>query len=185
MDGDWQLKLTFNATNPIVDIATAAGLVSYELPRGPGDRRRWVFCTRELQQFLTSGAPGSDFSPLQAQQLLGTFIRGENLGISQRRTRRRSEVDLERLEGMEEIWALCIRHPRPGWRILGRFLGRSVFVALEVKDKRDIGSDYGPIADEVKDFWKSIFGQRPPLVANWISGYIDGDHYDKDQQDGA
>lgn len=44
-------------------------------------------------------------------------------------------VDLEQLEDQDEVWSLCFRRPRPGWRLLGRFLERDVFVGLRLYER--------------------------------------------------
>lgn len=117
--------------------------------------------------------------------VIGTFTSGLPLSISrQKRRRKRSErdVDLEQLENIDEVWALCCRHPRPGWRILGRFLEQDTFVALLIEDKLNIGGDYAQIAAEVMRLWNELFPGSAPYNGGSLSDYITGDHYDADQE---
>ena len=99
-----------------------------------------------------------------------------------KRSRKSREIELEQLVGINEVWVICYRHPRPGWRVLGRFLEQDAFVALCIKDKRDIGGNYGPAASEVISAWDLYLPGRLPCSGDDLSAYISGDHFDADQE---
>jgi hypothetical protein len=67
--------------------------------------------------------------------------------------------------------------------MVGRFLERDLMVVFRVRDKRDMGNDYGPIAAEVMREWEEYFGAQPPCTGDWTSAYLTGDHYDIDSEE--
>lgn len=97
---------------------------------------------------------------------------------SQRRPGDRG-VEFEQLEGFEEIWVLCHRRPGAGWRLVGRILEQDIFVVLSIHDKRDIGSDYGPVVAETIEEWNKRLPDVDPCNGPWLSGYLSGAHYDE------
>jgi hypothetical protein len=119
-------------------------------------------------------------------QIIGRYMAGHSLVVSrERRTSKQakaSRAELERLEAMDEIWALCYRQPRPGWRLVGRFMEPNLLALFRACDKRDIGNDYTAVANEVIADWTRRFGSQPPHRGDWISGYLSGSHYDVDER---
>jgi hypothetical protein len=161
--------------------ARAAGLVAHEPLRPPSERIRQIWCPPEVDDQL-AGRVITDLPSPAVALTIGQFIGGMGLGLSRTRSRgNRRKVDLERLEGVDEIWVLCYRKPRPGWRLAGRFLQRNAVVIFQIRDKRDIGNDYGPIVAQVTQDWRDRFGTQPPHSGEWISGYLSGRHYDADE----
>jgi hypothetical protein len=112
---------------------------------------------------------------------------GYALKVSQKnrkgwRFKKNDQPDFERLENHPEVWVLCFRKPGAGWRISGRFLERDAFVALDLRDKRDVDGDYGNVVASVMAEWQKYFGPTPPLSSSWIDGYLSGAHYDVDEK---
>jgi hypothetical protein len=52
---------------------------------------------------------------------------------------------------------------------------------LGVHDKRDIGSDYGPVVWETIDEWNRWLSGVEPCQGPWLAGYLTGEHYDIDE----
>lgn len=90
-------------------------------------------------------------------------------------------MELEQLEGFDEIWALCQRRPGAGWRLVGRFLETNILVILGIHDKRDIGTDYSPVVSKTISAWNYWLPGVEPCRGPWLAGYLTGEHYDIDE----
>lgn len=122
------------------------------------------------------------FPDWRADVLVGRFLAGHLLTVSRRSA---EGVDLERLEGVDEMWALCFRAPAPGWRLFGRFLARDVFVGLRAYDRivLDGRATYMAYAADTIDDWR-VFGRVPPVRSHALSDYLGGSMYrDVDRAD--
>jgi hypothetical protein len=133
------------------------------------------------------GETNSEFPARAAAAVLGDFMRGQSLSVSQKRRprwrlRKAEQPQLERLEDVDEVWAICLRKPGAGWRLVGRFLECDALVVFRVADKRDIGIDYGPISSDIQKDWEKYFGTQQPCTGGWIHGYVSGVHYDVDEK---
>jgi hypothetical protein len=88
----------------------------------------------------------------------------------------RASPELERLEGLDEAWVMCFRKPRPGWRLLGRFLARDHFVALAAY-ARDVLKNrrlYEEAAQRMIDQWGAMFGAIEPFRGDHPAAYLSG-----------
>lgn len=143
---------------------------------------RHVLVTPEIDALLDGHVALGEFPDWEAERLIGKFSAGWLVTVSRQRTQKRP--DLERLEGFHEIWALCPRRPRPGWRILGRFYERGVFVGLRAWPKDRLAGRYGEATAEVVDDWEEIFGSQPAHTGKNLIDYVGpGLFQDVDQQD--
>jgi hypothetical protein len=90
-------------------------------------------------------------------------------------------LHLERLEDLDEVWAFCIRVPRPGWRVLGRFFRYDTFIGLRAYDRHQLAGDgYKLAAATICEDWNRILGEAP-LRANSVQEYISDPIYDVSQ----
>jgi hypothetical protein len=121
------------------------------------------------------------FPDLSTERMIGIFCAGQRISVSRRVTKKKP--DLECLEGLDEIWALCIRARAlpPGWRLLGRFYDRNVLVLFRAWDKRHLASQYPEAATEIREWWEELFKGRPPHRGKQIADYIGGVFYDVDE----
>jgi len=135
----------------------------------------------EISELLDGADVGTGFPHRSADALIGTFIAGHLLLLSQRS----SNADMEKLEIVDEVWALCFRAPRPGWRLLGRFLEPRVFVGLRLYERHQLGSrkKYSAKANEVINDWNKALGSIPPFRANALGTYVGGVFRDVDGQE--
>lgn len=150
------------------------------------DQLRALIVTPQLELELHGTDPPT-FSTMGVGALIRRFISGQLLSISQKRRPRKlfgrnADVDLERLEGPAEVWVLCFRKPRPGYRFVGRFLEKDVLVLFRCYHKDKIGNDYGIAIADITQEWETYFGNQRPCSGNWIDGYMSGAHYDVDQK---
>jgi hypothetical protein len=104
--------------------------------------------------------------------LIGIFCAGYLLRVS----RKKNDVlpDLERLEGHPEVWALCPRKPKPGWRLLGRFLEKDRLVLFRAWDKHRLAGNYDAAMKQVIEDWEKQFGAAPPHTGLELSDYLSG-----------
>jgi len=119
------------------------------------------------------------FPDVGAETLIGKFSAGWLVTVSRKITKRRPDV--EQIEGYDEVWALCARKPPPGWRVLGRFYEKDVFVALRPWAKRDLFGKYPQAAQEVVDDWAELFGAQHPHRGNALGDYLSGVFEDVDK----
>jgi hypothetical protein len=138
-------------------------------------RRRLILCPPETKQKTLRKSTIWSISAHPVAVIIGQFIAGQAVTVSRkkRRRKRRENIELEQLEGLDEIWARSYRSPRPEWRLAGRFLDRDAFALFRLYDKLDIGNDYGSVATEVISDWKHWRAdkQQPHRGTN-ISDYI-------------
>ncbi|WP_174263624.1 hypothetical protein [Hyphomicrobium sp. CS1BSMeth3] len=85
-------------------------------------------------------------------------------------------VDLERLENVDEVWVLCFRKPKPGWRVFGRFTEKNCFVGFTARHRGELGSikKYTKVAETVPQLWNNTFGNERPHTGETVAEYLDG-----------
>jgi hypothetical protein len=116
------------------------------------------------------------FPHVAADEVVARFVRGHFISVSRRSA---PKVDLEQLEGLDDVWALCFRRPRPGWRIFGRFLEQDVFVGLQLHDRIFLGfkAHYDEVAATIPDDWTRSLERIDPLRATDLNAYLSGSNY--------
>jgi hypothetical protein len=145
---------------------------------------RGILCPHTLDLQLCGKDPQHGLPSLPVTVTIGKFVGGRALAISRRKRRRRwrgRDIELEQLEGMDEVWVLCFRRPGAGWRLLGGFLEQDALALFRIKDKRDIGNNYEAAASEVISDWQALLGDLRPCTGVNLSAYISGAHYDVDE----
>jgi hypothetical protein len=146
---------------------------------------RGILCPPEVDVRLSGNDPHYGLPSLGVAVTIGKFVAGRSLTISRKRRGHRwrgPNIELEQLQGIDEVWVLCFRKPGAGWRLLGRFIEQDALVLFRVKDKRDIGNDYGPAAAEVISDWQARFGDQPPCTGADLSTYLSGTQYNVDEK---
>jgi len=136
---------------------------------------RRLYVTREISGLLDGSDLSVPFPRPIADVLVGRFLAGYLISVALSYDRNRPP-DLERLEGLDEVWALCIRPPRPGWRLFGRFIARDTFIGLTVHNRCDLGSRnrYSERAIEAIDRWEEILPMTAPHAGTSVSDYVTG-----------
>jgi hypothetical protein len=120
------------------------------------------------------------FPDWEADFVLGVFIAGHAIKVALA-SATRGQPELERLDGLiDDVWAMCFRRPKPGWRLLGRFMERDTFIGLRAYPRSRIGTTeryslaaYGVIAD-----WEKIFDHVEALRGRSIGDYLSGVYVD-------
>jgi hypothetical protein len=148
--------------------------------------------TPEIDELLDGKRKSTGFPNVEADLVVGIFLGGLSLNVSRRWLslpakfkRRFPQPDLERLENVDEVWAMCFRKPSPGWRLLGRFLEPKVFVALGAYDGGDLHHPRGQYvvrANEAISKWQADFPAREPFRSQDVTGYLGEVFFDVDAQ---
>jgi hypothetical protein len=109
-----------------------------------------------------------------AEILIGIYSAGHRLTVTRRLPRKKERPDLEQIVGYDEVWGLCIRRPPPGWRLLGRWFDRNVFIALRAWDKHRLAGHYEEAAADVIAEWGHELGAQPVHRGNTLDDYVGG-----------
>lgn len=173
--------MTFKATSPKVIRAVSTGLEFVHPLRPSPKPQRGILATPAIRSIIAGDPPVKGFPHLCADLIIGRFTAGHYLLISRSSA---SDCDLEQLEEIDEVWALCFRKPRPGWRLLGRFLEQDTFIGLRLCDRKRLAhrKNYGQKASVVIDDWNERFGSLGPLRSDDLSAYLSGYYRDVDQE---
>jgi hypothetical protein len=135
--------------------------------------RRELYVTPTIADLLNGGTPSLGFPHVGADQLVARYIAGFLVTVAVP-YKPKCLADLERLDDVDEVWALCFRRPRPGWRLLGRFLWREKFIGLRLYDRHELpGKVYGESAEAVTKDWEAMFENEEPLRGSVASDYLD------------
>lgn len=177
--GIWDRQLTLNTTSINIPRLLKLGFVERIPLRLTGPRLRRVLVAPEIDAMLNTNTPY--FPRASAEALITSFCAGHMVSVS-----RRMEVsaDLKRMVGPDEVWTMCFRRPRPGGRMLGRFLERDVFVGMGLYLREDLaGAAYAEKARIIVDSWAERTEGLPYLGSAALSDYLGHVYMDRDQED--
>jgi hypothetical protein len=162
--------------------ALRAKTVLERVPVKPLDGpKRYFLVTPDVDALLDGHTHFGQFPQPNADTFVAEYCAGWLRTVSRKKTKRRP--DIERLEGFDEVWALCLRRLRPGWRILGRFYQKGVFVAVRAWDKNNLARRYPEAARQVLDDWQELFDVQPAHIGIEVEDYVDGVCRDVDEAD--
>ena len=136
--------------------------------------------TPEIEAILNGGgAPSIAFPQPQAASILARFCSGLLVDYT---FRAKSRATLKRLTGVDEVWSMSFKQPPPGWRLVGRFLERNVFVGLGLYPRPDLDpfAQYTARAAEVIAAWNGLIGDQAPLTSSNGENYLGNMSYDVD-----
>lgn len=134
---------------------------------------------KEVGDMLDASEPY--FPRATVEALFARFCAGQFMTVTRKKGVR---ADLERLENVDEVWSMCFRTPRPGGRLLGRFLDRDVFVGLSIHYREDLaGRKYEARAADAVDIWNSKVAPATPVRSNQLSDYLGHTYRDLDEND--
>lgn len=172
--------MTFNTTSLPLRQAIGNGQLLIREPRRPlGDQKRYLLVTPEIDSLLDGRFRFGVFPATEAEKLNGRFSAGYLVTVSRRLTKQRP--DIEQIVGQNEVWALCARKPKPGWRLLGRWQKQDVFVALRAWEKTQLYGKYPQASQEVINDWRGLFDTRGPHRGRDVSDYLSGVFRDVDE----
>lgn len=146
-------------------------------PLGGAVRRLSV--STDVADLLDGRTAFGNFPAFEAERMIGIFCAGGYLTISRKKNKVRP--DLEKLEGLDEIWSFCLRRPVPGWRLLGRFLQKDHLILLRGWDKHKLFNQYEKASKQIIEDWNALFGTEVAHGGDWYSGYLSGVIRDADE----
>jgi hypothetical protein len=169
--------LTLKATSLIIAQASLAGFIERKPLRPLADPIRRILVKPAIDDLIEGTDPSTGFPHRMADKVIGWFIAGWYMRVSRKSA---EDVDLEQLEDLDDVWALCFREPTPGWRLLGRFLEQDVFVGIRLYHRTFLGrrANYHKIAGEIPSQWEAELGSLQPLRSPDLSAYLSGTMYD-------
>ena len=167
--------MTFNTTSLPLPLRRALqlrrSLRVHEPSRRIGETKRCLIVTPEVSDLLDGRVrPPGGFPDPAADALIARYCASHLVAVSRKKNDLRP--DLEQLEGFDEAWALCVRVPRPGWRLLGRFIEKNVFVALKAWDKHTLAGNYPQAVGEMNVIWDSLLQGQEPLRGALVGDYL-------------
>lgn len=135
--------------------------------------KRHLFVTEEIFRTLNGGPTSTLFMDGKARAEITDFISGRMTVMSRQRRKWKNtdKPQLVQIVGHDEVWELCFREPRPGWRLFGRFIDQGAFVGFEFHDKNVIGNNYNDIAKRVVEAWGVKFPGLDPVRSVHADGY--------------
>lgn len=173
--------MTFNTTRlPLIRALADKRLLVREPLKPLGEQRRWLLVDPQMDALLDGHILYGLFPQPSSERLIGRFCAGYLVTVSRKKTRTRP--DIEQIVGSDQVWALCPREPKPGWRLLGRFCDPGVFVVLRAWDKRALFNNYARAAQEVIEDWEALFGKMRPYEGGDIENYVTGVFKDADEK---
>jgi hypothetical protein len=116
------------------------------------------------------------FPDAEADLVLGFFLAGQGVSVSLQ-YKEGALPALERLDGLiDEVWAMCFRKPRPGWRVLGRFIEKGTFIGLRAYRRSQLPTTekYSLAAYETIKDWETMFGGVGPHRGQSPADYLGG-----------
>ena len=157
-----------------------AGFVEYEPVRPLQTKVRRIFVTPQIAILLSGkGDVNLMFPSVDAERLVSKFCNGWLVSVS----RKSKPTELEQLENLDDVWAMCFRKPAPGWRVFGRFLDKNVFVGLAAHDRYELVPKltYHAKAKAIIADWDRLLPGVSPLRSKKLQDYLGQGYYDYDQ----
>lgn len=173
--------MTFKTTSlPLIQAFRVRKDLREYIPVRPiPDQRRWLLVTPHIEDLLRGRTEFGVFPDREAEVLIGRYAAGHLLTVSRAMTE--EKPDIEQIVDADEVWALCPRRPKPGWRILGRFYDKDIFIAFRAWDKTKLFGNYPKATAEVISDWEALFDKRLPHSGKEISDYLSGVIKDVDE----
>lgn len=147
----------------------------------PQAERRTVYVLPDILAKIRAPDHEPMFPRASAESLVGRFRSGGFIGISRQME---VEADLKLMVGVDEIWALCFRSPRPGGRLLGRFIERDLFVGLGLFTREELaGTAYTERGNEAAAEYERLLPHSPTVRSADLNDYLSPHFKDLDDDD--
>lgn len=150
-----------------------------------GSSIRRLFVTPEINSILDGQNDKFKHLPLvETETIIGRFCDGHLIAASLKGNST-PKPDFEKLEGLDEVWAICARKPKI-WqiRIFGRFLSKGTFVAFGFNERVTLGlrENYNAKASDIPGLWNEVLGNCVRFEATSVEEYFGGVWRDVDEQ---
>ena len=147
----------------------------------PQAERRTVYVLPDILAKIRAPDHEPMFPRASAEALVSRFRSGGLVSVS-----RQMEVkaDLKRMVGVDEIWTLCFRSPRPGGRLLGRFIDQDIFVGLGLFTREELGGNaYTERGNEAVATYERLLPNSPTVRSAELGDYMSQFYKDLDNDD--
>jgi hypothetical protein len=165
-------------------VPNAPRLVRVALPEPFGvTEKRQLWVPTEIEIVLRGQGPPDDFIDPNLQAFLQKFIAGYYVTGSMNGDLQKLKPDFERLQNLDEVWAMCFRAPKFNqWRLLGRFIAPDTFIGLGLYRRSFLDGEakYHRHALDFIQHWTNVMTTAPVLKGQAIGDYISkpvGDPY--------
>lgn len=156
------------------------GLVEWPALR-PQAERRSVYVLPEILTKVRAPDHEPMFPRASAESLVGIFRSGGLVRVSRQMD---VEADLKCMVGVDEIWVLCFRTPRPGGRLLGRFIERDLFVGLGLYTREELaGAAYTQRGKDAVAEYERLLPHSPTVRSADLKDYLSPHFKDLDNDD--
>lgn len=147
----------------------------------PGEAKRQIWAAPDVYELLKGEKVGSGFPDLEADVFIGSFSKGYLIHVSRRY---KSKATFKWLMGPDQVWAMSFRRPPPGWRILGRFARKNVFVAMACYEREELDGlvTYNAKAIDIISQWESSFPNVEPHRGEDFEDFFGEMYRDDDEQ---
>ena len=142
-----------------------------------------MFVTPEIRDVLDGVTSMTGFPDAEATTVNDRYMVGHLISVS--RTRDRAAV-LKKIDNADAVWSFAYRKPRPGWRLIGRFLERDAFVGLSMKSRSFLGRDENAFTDEaweVVKAWNQLLPGLDPVRSDDVEDLLSPLFWDLDNDD--
>ncbi|RYY85525.1 MAG: hypothetical protein EOO15_16790 [Chitinophagaceae bacterium] len=158
-----------------MSVIEKAGFLEFKLRKLTTPPARRLFVTPEIMNLFDGVDNQPEMSPTRCSAMAERFVAGHVMFVSRQMGDKRP--NLERLERVDEIWALCVREPKPGWRFFGRFMHQDVLVLQAAHSRTFLGAlwHYEQKAKEIIPAWEKAFPLLPPVSGDKIEDYLSGE----------
>ena len=159
----------------IVDLIvnrTAQGMLFPLYPRAPGTSpKRALLLAEDLWKFINEPGPDQDWEDRKGalEADLEVFASGQPIG---------PKYLFLLYHSREGVWEIRSVKPNPSIRVLGRFVGRDIFVATNFALRDDLGGwqsrQWRDVKVRARTVWANLFHTYQPMITTDVSLVVTG-----------
>jgi len=142
-----------------------------------------MFVTSDIRDVLDGSTPTAGFPDAEAMTVNDRYMVGHLISVS--RARGRGAV-LKKIDNADAVWSFAYRKPRPGWRLIGRFMERDVFIGLSLKSRSFLGHRESAFTEEAcaaVEAWNRLLPGLDPVRSDDVEELLSPLVWDLDNDD--
>lgn len=142
-----------------------------------------MFVTPEIRDVLDGVRLTAGFPDAEATTVNDRYMVGHLISVSRRRGR---GAVLKKIEHADAVWSFAYRRPRPGWRLIGRFIERDAFIGLSMKSRSFLGRSENAFTEEAKaivEVWNRLLPGLDPVRSDDVEELLSPLVWDLDNDD--
>jgi hypothetical protein len=142
-------------------------------------RQLWV--TPEIANVLDGNKPSTGFPHVTADAIVTRIVAGHSVNVTSRREK--TGTTFKRFSEAEGVWSVIFPKPPPGFRLLGRFVEKDLFVGLNLQSRDDLGgSRYAAEISRTAEAWNALIPAVPYIDDGDVSAFLSEPYYDADNE---